>query len=289
MKFVHAGDLHVWRHGIPLSDPFAVKRWLGAVNLLVRRAAHFPPELRTPALDAIEAEQPDVVIFTGDFSQSSRPAEFRECRDRFAALHQALGERLIAIPGNHDVYTQRSLRKKWLETGLPWVRTEAVTRSDLTEKLTVVTVNHSRPFRLRSNGEVNPDTENQLRKVLADCRQDSRTVVLAGHYPYTTPPGHPESPHHQLLGEEKLAGVVREFSPALYLHGHKHVRWALRSEHTPETLCLNCGSLGMQHGDSDKQAGYLSWDLQEDGTLSHLTAHLIDLKGHQRRMPLNVT
>jgi 3',5'-cyclic AMP phosphodiesterase CpdA len=288
MKLIHAGDLHVWRHGILFSDAFAIKRWLGAANLLLHRASLFPPELRNVALEAIEAEKPDAVIFTGDFSQSSQRSEFQECARLFRPLQERLGDRLIALPGNHDVYTPGAVRKQWLETELPWVHTAPVDRVDLDGALTVVTVNHSRPFRLRSNGQVDPRTQERLRATLEECRREGRVVLLAGHYPYVTPPEHPETPDHRLLGEEAFSELVQEFSPPVYLHGHKHVRWALRSSHTPSTLCLNCGSLGMSSDQQEKQAGFLSWDQEEDGTVRNLTAHRFTGQGELRQEPLSV-
>lgn len=289
MKLIHAGDLHVWRHGIPLSDPFAIKRWLGAVNLLLHRARAFPPELRQVALAAIGAEEPDAVIFTGDFSQSSQRSEFRECARLFRPLQERLGVRLIALPGNHDVYTTKAEQKQWLEKELPWVHTAPVDRVDLEGALTVVTVNHSRPFRLKSNGQVQPHTQELLRATLEECRREGRVVLLAGHYPYATPPEYPETPDHRLLGEEAFRELVAEFAPPLYLHGHKHVRWALRSTLTPSTLCLNCGSLGMKSDQQEKQAGFLSWEQEEDGTVRHLTAHRFTDQGDLRQEPLSVS
>lgn len=286
MKIIHAGDLHVWRKEIPALDAFAPKRWLGTLNLLIRRARMFPPELRSKALQAIEAEAPDLVIFSGDFSQASLRSEYRECRELFATLQQQLGDRLFAIPGNHDAYTARSVRQKSLEQELPWVRMEPVSRLDLEGKLTVVSVRHEEPFRFRSNGIVREERQEQLRQVLSQCATEHRTVLLVGHFPYATPPAHPETETHKLIGEELFAEVVREFQPALYLHGHKHVRWALRPDTTPETLCLNCGSLGMQHHSLEKQAGFLSWHQEEDGSIQHLTAHTLDLNGATRKAPL---
>lgn len=285
MKMVHAGDLHVWRTGIPFTDLFSLKRWLGSGNLLLNRAAKFPPSLREPALKAIENEKPDVVVFSGDFSQSSQAAEFRECARLFAALRESLGDRLFAIPGNHDVYTPASLRKRLLEQELPWVHLDPVTRMDLGDQFSLVGVNHSEAFRIRSNGRVRSDTQEQLRATLEACRKDQRVVILIGHYPYATPPEYPETPQHKLLGEEKFAALVREFAPPLYLHGHKHVRWALRPSVTPDTLCLNCGSLGMRSVEVNKQAGFLSWDLQEDGSIRHLTAHHLTQQGDWRKTP----
>jgi len=288
MKIVHAGDLHVWRYGLPLHDVLAFKRWLGGMNLLLRRAAKFPKEYRQLGLEAIEDQQPDMVVFTGDFSQASQTKEYRECAQLFEPLYEALGDRLIGIPGNHDAYTPAAQKRGLLQKELPWVRTDPVTRMDVTETLTVVTVNHSKPYRLRSNGVVLPETHHALQEMLSDCQKEERTVLLAGHYPYATPAEYPETPHHQLQGEGLLIQLIREMPPAVYLHGHKHVRWAIQPEITPDTVCLNCGSLGMKHDDVVKQAGFLSWDQHDDGSIHHLTAHHLSDPGGWRSTPLEI-
>lgn len=288
MKVVHAGDLHVWRIGIPLCDLFAVKRWLGTANLILRRAALFPPAYRELMRNAIADQEPDLLLFTGDFTQSSLAGEFKECAQLFSPLQQQLGGRCIALPGNHDVYTHTAVRKRWREQHLPWVQSIPVVRHDLSPALSLVAVDHSEPFRLRSNGRVSPETHERLRQVLTQCRHEQRTVILMGHYPYVTPPEHPESPEHKLLGDEQLLALVREFAPALYVHGHKHVRWALRHAETPDTLCLNCGSLGMKSPLPEKQAGFLSWEQEEDGQVRNLTSHVLGDTGSMRSQPLSI-
>ena len=288
MKVVHAGDLHVWRVAIPPSECLYPKRWLGSANLVLNRAAKFPPAFREPALAAIAAEEPDLMVFTGDFTQGSLASEFRECARLFAPIFGTLGNRLFALPGNHDVYTRRSVRKRLLAKHLPWAHTAPATRLDLPGALTLVGVNHSEPFLLKSNGRVRRHAQEALRAILGACQKDQRTVILVGHYPYATPPEHPESPEHKLLGEDLFAELIAEFRPPLYLHGHKHVRWALHPGITPGTLCLNCGSLGMRSASPEKQSGFLSWDQQEDGTIRHLTAHTFDNKDTWRKTPLDI-
>ncbi|MDF3128103.1 metallophosphoesterase [Kiritimatiellaeota bacterium B1221] len=273
MKIIHFGDLHVWRFTPVWSELYYPKRWLGPLNLLFHRSKHFPPEYRRAAMDAIVNEKPDVAIFTGDFSSFSLQAEFEEADQLFAPLREQLGERLFALPGNHDCYTPRAHRNQIMQRVLPWVHAEPVSRLDLNDKLSLVGVNHSEPFWVASNGRVTSDTQTQLKAMFAQMKAEGRTVLLAGHYPYVSPEEYPESKDHKLIGDAEFAEVVKEGGPAVYMHGHQHIRWALRSERTPDTLCLNCGSVSMKHDRKDKQAGFLSWQQQDDGQVEHLTAH----------------
>lgn len=276
MKIIHFGDLHLWRRQMLWSESLYPKRWLGLANLCMHRAAHFPPAYAEAIMTEILKQSPDLAVFTGDFVSLSLPEEFAAAARLFAPLRARLGERLFAIPGNHDVYTPGTVRKGLLEKVLPWVHTGPVSRLDLTARLTVVGVNHAEPFLIASNGRVRPDTQDALRSLLNELAASGRQVILTGHFPYLNLPEFPESQDHQLLGRDGFRDLIREMKPALYLHGHQHIRWAVRSKETPETLCLNCGSAGMKHESEIKQAGFLSWEQQDDGGVQNLSAHVYE-------------
>jgi 3',5'-cyclic AMP phosphodiesterase CpdA len=288
MKIIHFGDFHVWRRKIVWRELYHPKRWLGPLNLELKRAKRFPPAYRKAALDEILRQEPDVAVFTGDFSSFSLSEEFEEAAVLFAPLREALGDRLFALPGNHDCYTTNAVRQRLLERHLPWVHTRPLSRMDLSEQLTLLGVHHSIPYLVRSNGQVNPESLTRLRSEFASAKTENRTVILAGHFPYTSPPEFPEAADHRLLGEKPFIDLIRESKPALYLHGHQHIRWAIRPSCTPDTVCLNCGSVSMQHAEINKQAGFLSWDLQPDAGIQHLNAHTYDGKGRWETRPLEV-
>ena len=291
MKFVHFGDLHVWSPRLHLREGFYPKRWLGPLNLALRRAKKFPPEYRLPALKAVQEEKADAVLFSGDFTTFSLREEFVMASALFEPLLEKTGSGLVAIPGNHDRYTPGSVREGFLEQFLTFVPKERVFTRPLAPRLTVVGVDHSVPLMIRSNGVVDDETHQALRETLERMKRTNQTVVLMGHFPYATPPEHPETWEHKLLGAERLAELVREFKPVLYVHGHKHVRWAIRPPETPDTLCLNGGSVAMKHGSPEQQAGYLSWEMNENGEMSNLTAKVYDGQGEwkatEMEIPLN--
>jgi 3',5'-cyclic AMP phosphodiesterase CpdA len=273
MKILHFGDLHVWSRRLVWREAAYPKRWLGPLNLALRRAKKFPAAYRRAAIDAVLAADADVVVFTGDFTTFSLEEEFAEAAELFRPLRERYGDRLFALPGNHDRYTRRSVRQGLLEKHLPWVQAGPVSGLALAPGLRLLGVDHAEPLWVRSNGVAREDTQRRLAEVLRDARAAGEKVLLAGHFPYATPPEHPESWEHRLLGEERLAALVAEAEPVAYLHGHKHARWAIRPAATPKTLCLNCGSVAMRHAHADKQAGFLTFDWDADG-LRNLRAHV---------------
>lgn len=273
MKFVHFGDMHVWSPRLHLQEWYEPKRWLGPLNLALRRARKFPPAYRLPAIDAIRNEDADTVFFSGDFTTFSLREEFIMAAALFEHILEKTQGRLIAIPGNHDRYTSGSVQAGYLEHFLTFLPKERVSTRKLAMRLTIVSVDHAYPMKIRSNGRITDEVHRELEETLDKMRRTNQNVILMGHFPYACPPGHAETWEHRLLGEERLAALVREYKPKIYLHGHKHVRWAFRPPETPDTLCLNSGSVTMKHESPEKQAGYLCFEVDEDsGELSNLTA-----------------
>ena len=286
MKFVHFGDLHVWSRGFVWRELQYPKRWIGPLNHWMYRRKRFPPAYRLPAIDAVIKEQADVAVFTGDFTSFSLREEFVMASALFERIFEKIGDGLIALPGNHDRYTEASVRKGHLEDYLTFLSKDRVFTKPLAPRITVVCVDHAYPVWWRSNGLVKDAVHHQLVETMERMRRTNQIVILAGHFPFVTPPEHPESWEHRLIGEEKMLELVQEYKPKLYLHGHKHVRWAFRPEACPDTLCLNCGSIGMKSDSREKQAGYLTWEMDERGEIGKLTAKVFDGRSEWSPIPL---
>lgn len=227
-------------------------------------------------MKAVADEGAEALLFSGDFTTFSLREEFVMAAALMEPLSEKTGPGFIAIPGNHDRYTCGSVKEGLLEHFLTFLPKERVFTRQLAPRLTVVGVDHSHPLWFRSNGVVDDETHDKLRETLERMKRTNQTVVLMGHFPYANPPEHPSSWEHKLLGADRLVELVREFKPTLYVHGHKHVRWAIRPKETPETLCLNSGSVSMKSSDPMKQAGFLTWDMNEKGEIRKLTAKIYD-------------
>jgi 3',5'-cyclic AMP phosphodiesterase CpdA len=279
MKFVHFGDLHVWSRYFVCRELQYPKRWLGPLNLRLNRRKRFPPSYRLPAIHAVIAEKPDIAVYTGDFTTFSLREEFVMAAALFERIVEKTGDGFLAIPGNHDRYTEAAVRKGHLEEYLTFLPKERVFTRQLAPRITVVGVDHSYPCLLRSNGHVKDEVHAMLVETMERMKRTNQIVILMGHYPFVTPPEHPETWEHRLIGEERMLELVQTYKPRLYLHGHRHVRWKLEDARCPDTLCLNCGSIGMKSGDPNKQAGYLTWDMDDRGEIRNLKAKVYD--GHR--------
>ena len=275
MKILHFGDIHFWHKQLDMADFYYPKRWLGIVNLSLRRHKKFPPELAHAVARHIAASDADAVIFSGDMSTMSLNDDFAVAAEAFAPIHEKWGDRFFVIPGNHDRYTPLSVRQKRYETHFPYqAPTEGeglVGKRTIGENLTVVGVDCSEPFAIRSNGIVRDQTAKALDSLLTSI-PENHTVILVGHFPYATPADQPESWSHGLIDHPKLSAVIKKHNPAIYLHGHKHARWAIRPAETPATLCLNCGASGMQSSSEHKHAGFVTFEINNNA-ITNLAGH----------------
>ena len=112
-RIVHVSDLHVWRLSWnPLH--WYGKRALGMGNLLLRRARKFRLEEIPSLVQAIESDNPNHVVVSGDFTTTSLPREFESSA---AGLGTLISDpaRATVVPGNHDRYTRSAARKKGFE------------------------------------------------------------------------------------------------------------------------------------------------------------------------------
>lgn len=278
MRILHFSDIHFWRL-FPGWDFYYPKRFLGLSNLLLSRRRHFPRSLAKAVITAISEQEADYVLFSGDLTTMSLESEFRDAASAFAPLYDKWGENLVLIPGNHDRYSPRSVRsgfyEKYFPRGFPGSGKRVFSKR-LDANLSLIGFDASRPFMVRSNGLFDEALEEELDSELITQRGPNERVILMGHFPYSYPPGQPSRWDHKLLREEVLAELISRHEPIAYLHGHKHVRWCVKDSRTPKTICLNAGPAGMSSDSPDKRAGWVTFDVSEEGKISELTkVHLL--------------
>ena len=272
MRILHFGDLHVWKLQPAWNDLFYLKRWIGPLNLILRRAKKFPPALGEAIAADILKQDADLVVFSGDMSTNSLPREFERAAAILQPIRDRWGERFVCLPGNHDRYTPRSIRQRLYETHFPYgdLGESKVRTWRVSEEVSVIGFDCSRPWPVRSNGRMDKALAAAVDEAL-DAEQDRR-VILVGHYPFATPPHVEMHWQHGLLEAERLIELVDRHQPALFLHGHKHERWLIRQG---KTVCCDCGSAGMRSTDPYKQAGYMLLDCSANLKLQTATARVI--------------
>jgi len=249
-------------------DLWYPKRWLGCINLSLRRRFRFPPAYARQVVNEILAQDADLVVFSGDMTTASLHTEFAGAADLFKPLHDKWGDRFFIIPGNHDRYTPITVGDLRYERYFPYgAMPESgikVRTFDPDDEWRIIGFDCSKPYMLRSNGIMTKPLLQQLEKALRQAHADDRMVILVGHFPYATPPEHAESWEHKLLGAEALRLLIAQYKPSVYLHGHKHIRWLIHPESTPETTCINSGSAGLKSSNLSKQAGFATIEVDPE-------------------------
>ncbi len=196
------------------------------------------------AARAVEQNQPDVVVITGDLTDDGDGYElvlgaFARWKDK---------GRLLAIPGNHDLYlfpisgsgrprsTAESKRAAWKafarEIGLELDPTGAWTRVLPEGDAIIVGLDScARPQRrfFRQNGAIGPLQLDFLRRVgqTAAWKRSRHRIVLLHHHVVPLPHGvgkrAPTEFGMRLDDASAVAEVLDEVGSTLVMHGHRHV------------------------------------------------------------------
>ena len=238
---LHVADLHFWK---VVVNPLRLlnKRFLGNLNVWLRRGRSFPMQDAVSLVDGLAATNANQVLLTGDFSSTSLDEEFALAR-RFVDALSGRGFALNLMPGNHDVYTFEARHKRRFEhhfasyvpqEGYPALRRLA----GGTPLLLVPTVC---PNWVSSKGRITRRETEQVKRLLEGLPP---VVIVAGHYPLL------EKTHgYELTRERRLrnAGALRTVlgesgRTILYVAGHVHRFSYTRDPDYPNLSHLSTGA-----------------------------------------------
>jgi 3',5'-cyclic AMP phosphodiesterase CpdA len=186
------------------------------VHLSDLHTGRLDPAVEAPLVNAVRSAAPDLVVLSGDLTQRATAAQFREAR----AIVDALGTRVLIIPGNHDVPLW-NVAARFLT---PLARYSRYITTDLSpvfadEELIVVGVNTTRSFAWGEGRISHAQVDDALMRLTAAPPHATRIVVT--HHPFDLPPGVRE---RRLLGRARMA--MARFATAgadLFLSGHLHL------------------------------------------------------------------
>ena len=205
---------------------------------------HFGTEV-PPVVESLQAlaaaQQPDVLVLSGDITQRARRAQFlaaRRCVD-------ALGIRtVVAIPGNHDIpLINLPARLASPYRGFARSFGRALEPQVVRDDLLLLCVRTTRRWR-HKHGQVGPE---QIRRVATRLAQASprqlRIVVV--HQPMHVP--RPQDEHDLLRNAEAAARAWSAAGADLVLAGHIHLPFLLpMSQRYPglprEVWAVNAGT-----------------------------------------------
>lgn len=180
---------------------------------------HFGTE-QAPVVDALRAlshaQQPDLLVLSGDITQRARRAQFDSAR----AFVDRLGVPMLAIPGNHDIPLFDLFARLWQ----PYAGHRAAFGDDLepvhaSADLLVVGVNTTRWYR-HENGEVSARQIERVAERLTRATPGQLRIVVV-HHPVAVPDA---GDAHNLL-RNRTAALRRwaESGGDLLMGGHIHL------------------------------------------------------------------
>jgi 3',5'-cyclic AMP phosphodiesterase CpdA len=242
LRLAHFSDVHLTspKLGWQVRDVFG-KRATGWVNVRFlgrgRRFQHANAVVEV-LLKELRERNYDHVVFSGDATTMAFDSEMTEAARRLAVGDASLPA-VIAVPGNHDLYTAGAFHRQTFEKAFaPWQQGERVDEHTYpfarkVGHVWLIALNSAVPNFLLwdASGKVGDAQLQRLRELTATLDAGPRVVV--SHYPLLME-GHRREPRwHRLRDWAKVRDVAAGCGVSLWLHGHRH-RWY----HLPATANL---------------------------------------------------
>lgn len=239
VRLAHFSDIHITqgKPGWRAADVFS-KRLPGWINLRLfgrgYRFRHAPK-----VLEALASELPsrnlNHLVFSGDASALGFESEVQRAA-RLLKVGEAGRPLGIAVPGNHDYFTNKSVSEGAFERCFgAWQVGQRVDDSiyPFAQKvghLWLIGVNSctSNRWPWDASGEVGEDQLNRLERLLAQLGPGLR--ILVTHYPVLRANRRREPRVRALRDLDRMLEVAARGGIRLWLHGHRHDRF----HHSPD-------------------------------------------------------
>lgn len=198
MRMAHLSDLHFGHHDEVLAPTLA-------------------PEL--------ERQNLDLVVISGDFTQTGTEEEFKTARAFIDSLHAPV----FAVPGNHDVphysnivrrlIAPYALYRKYINTNLePFLEIKGVALAGLRTSRRIT------PDMNWSNGFLDRKQLNALEGRLAAASPGATRVVVA-HHPLLYPEGGESMRQRRVRRADRALETFSQVGIRLVLSGHFHLSY----------------------------------------------------------------
>lgn len=202
MKLLHISDLHFGHHDAALAAGFA---------------------------DDINAQNPDLVVASGDFTQVGSKEEFEQAREFLDRLHAPV----FAVPGNHDVPAVNIIRRFLDPYGLyrryisrdlePFLEMDGVV---------LVGMRTSRRARLEWNwghGTISRGQLDDLDERFARASPNAVRVIVA-HHPLLFPTQPMLQKTKRVKRADEALAIFASLGVRLVLSGHFHLSYVRKHE-----------------------------------------------------------
>jgi 3',5'-cyclic AMP phosphodiesterase CpdA len=296
IRIAHVSDLHVlsrtaaeWRRII------FNKRLTGYANLILQRGRVHRRDYLLAVLSAAAA-QADHLVVTGDITNLALEHEYEAARALLDAA--AVRVEVTVVPGNHDIYLPSTHRRRrfpahfhrFLQSDLPqFARDLPAGRFPcvkLRGRVALIALSSGVPRPpFVAAGYVGHAQLDALELVLAHPEVQRRTpIVLIHHPPVDTRPRLVQL-RDGLVDGAALRSALARLSRGLVLFGHLHLRVRCTLPTPSGQLdVISASGAALDHPDGSVRAGFNLYEIDDEGSLASVEAHVIDPKsGHLQR------
>ncbi len=223
MRLALIGDIHLFQTDVHPARLFG-KRILGHTNLMLNRRFRFNHRVLASMIERVETLAPEALLLTGDVTTTSLEDEFHDV----ATYLEPLSEKIptVIVPGNHDKYTFRSVRKQRMMEHMRGILPDHFPHiRRLKKHWQLLCLDSAEPQLFWSRGALGFEQMNEVTQFVNSLTENDALIVLC-HYPAKIPSGIPYSWGHALAEDKQLHQMFTE-SPAriVYAHGHIHKPW----------------------------------------------------------------
>jgi 3',5'-cyclic AMP phosphodiesterase CpdA len=236
---MHLSDLHLGNDFIPRSL-FSGRKWWKKVR----------PEITNGLIEAIRMQKPDYLIISGDFVNKQSWSCFAYAAQYLKDVFQASGfdmkERLLVIPGNHDVsffpkkhprddrrlgMFSSFLKELFNETDSD-TRRHRYAKIDINHKIVFLCLDSTLKSAIpKAEGEIGISQLrwaraklNSIQGQIGPVFDEYVKIAVMHHHPIGIVGLSPASEQFmQLLDGEDILKLLEEYHFDVLLHGHKHV------------------------------------------------------------------
>ena len=253
---LHVTDLHFWE---VVKNPFLLlnKRFIGNLNVWLRRRHAYHTDLAGAFAETLRDTGVSTILLGGDFTSTATNCEFEQAL-RFANALKEHGLEVLAIPGNHDVYTFEARRARRFERHFEaFLPPEPLPcRVRLPNGAQMVLAPTVCPNLLSSRGRITPQEIERCAALVADAPPGP--VLVAAHYPVLNDtPAYHTSRGRSLRNAERLRAALGETGrQLLYIAGHVHRFSHVQDNTWPAVSHLCTGALFHQHPGGHAYGGF---------------------------------
>lgn len=264
MRLALVGDIHLYSLSIRPRQLLS-KRLLGHTNLWLTRRHRFNHRVLGQVMAKVDSIEPDLALFSGDVTTTSLEDEFHDVKQYLMPL--ADKRDVLLVPGNHDRYTFRSLRRRRMESIMDRLMPSAFPHlRALTDRWHLMALDSAIPQIVFSRGALGKAQLRGVEQSLERFTADDGLIVLC-HYPVALPAGLPRSWTHDLAEGQQLRKLLEQCpATVVFMHGHVHKPWYARPNGHDRLpfVCLNAGSPCLTSDEFPLGQGFWQIDLPAD-------------------------